>query len=213
MWLARMIMKRFVLLVLLLALVVLIPFLVWGDGMERAWTMTRLEGFGHWAWLVGWALLVGDLLLPMPSTVVMSGLGYVYGVWLGGLLAAMGAFGSAMVGYGVCRILGETAMRRLLGSDGLAEGRRLFEKGGPWVVALSRCLPILAEVVACLAGMTRMPWTRFAWAAACGCVPLGFVYAAVGAWGWEQPFLALVISVGAPPVLWLVMKRWLDASM
>ena len=38
---------------------------------------------------------------------------------------------------------------------------------------------------------------------ACGAVPMGFVYAAIGAAGQDYPTLAIVLNLAVPPVLWL----------
>jgi uncharacterized membrane protein YdjX (TVP38/TMEM64 family) len=200
-------MKRFTFLVLFLGILVIIPFAICGEGMDTLWTVGHLESFGKWAWLVGIGLLVGDLLLPMPSTVVMSGLGYVYGVALGGLLASLGALGSAMLGYGLCRWIGEPMVDRLVGRAGLEQGRAVFDRHGPWLVALSRWLPIMAEVVACTAGMARMRCKLFAFAAICGCVPMGFGFAWVGQLGEESPWMALTVSALGPPLLWFCVAR------
>lgn len=91
-------MFRFFLLMMALGLLVVLPFVIWGEGMDTIWTVAHLTSYGRWAWAVGVGLLVGDLLMPIPSTVVMSGLGYVYGVLIGGLVATAGAMGSAMLG-------------------------------------------------------------------------------------------------------------------
>lgn len=198
---------------LVLALLVLVPFAIWGDGMEALWTVARLESFGKWAWIVGIGLLIGDLLLPMPSTVVMSALGYVYGFVLGGVLASMGALGSALLGYGLCRWIGEPMARRLAGEEGLEQGRLLVGRYGVWVIGVSRCLPVLAEVIACLAGLTRMPWRRFLLAALSGCVPMGFAFAALGHWGAETPLIALAVSALAPPLLWWLASRWMARDL
>ncbi len=200
-------MWRFLILVLFLGLLVIVPFLIWGQGMEHLWTIAKLESFGSWAWLVGLALLVGDLLIPVPSTVIMSGLGYVYGVTLGGVLASLGALGSAVTGYTLCRWMGEPMAARLAGERGLNQGRSVFDRCGSWLVALSRWLPVLAEVIACLAGMTRMSRKRFLFAASCGCIPMGFAFAWVGHLGERSPGIALAVSALAPPLLWFLVGR------
>ncbi len=73
-------------------------------------------------------------------------------------------------------------------------------------MALSRWLPVMPEVIACLAGMARMPWRRFVLATACGSVPLGFTFAAIGVWGHDNPGMAIVLSAGLPPVLWAIVR-------
>ena len=71
-------------------------------------------------------------------------------------------------------------------------------------MALSRWLPIMPEVIACIAGLVQMPFCRFLMALGCGCLPLGFTFAAIGQWGHEHPAVAVVLSAGLPPLLWAV---------
>jgi uncharacterized membrane protein YdjX (TVP38/TMEM64 family) len=195
----------------LLAVLLAIPFLLFGDQFERSFTgdaaLRSLRECGSWAWAAIIALLVADLVLPLPGTALMSAGGYIYGAFLGGLLGALGSFLSGLMAYALCRKFGRGVALRLAGAADLARGEALFEQRGPWLVALSRALPLLPEVVACLAGITRMPLRRFTLALACGCVPIGFTYAAIGAAGQDRPGLALAFSVGMPALLWLVVRR------
>jgi hypothetical protein len=48
-------------------------------------------------------------------------------------------------------------------------------------------------------------------ALACGAIPVGFVYAGIGAAGQQHPGLALGLSVLIPPVLWLLVRPLLRA--
>ena len=52
-----------------------------------------------------------------------------------------------------------------------------------------------------------MPLRQFAVALACGAVPMGFVFAAIGSLGEERPALAIGLSLALPPVLWLIAAR------
>jgi uncharacterized membrane protein YdjX (TVP38/TMEM64 family) len=204
--------KRFVLLLIGLSLLLGLPFALWGDHFEALWSGTggaeRLRSYGPWAWAIGLALLVGDLVLPVPSTAVMSALGYLYGPWWGGLLSAVGSFASGTIGYLGSRAWGKTWAQRLLGPGEIQRARSLFDKSGGWLVALSRCLPLMPEVVACLAGLSRMPSARFFLALACGAVPIGFVFALIGATGQNRPALALALSVIIPVLLWAMAQHW-----
>ncbi len=181
---------------------------LWGGSWEEAFgggaSVSWLERAGPWAWAAGIALLIGDLLLPVPGTVVISGLGYVYGVLLGGLVAAVGLILAGMLGYGVGRLFGEATARRWLGDKDYQRGASLFEAGGGWLVAISRALPVLPEVISCTAGLVRMPFAKFVVALACGSVPMGFIFAAIGSAGRETPGWALGLSLLIPALLWLV---------
>ncbi len=190
-----------------LAILFAIPFLFLGDvfqqrfagdGAATAW----IEDYGNWAWVVGVLLLAADLVLPVPSTAVMSALGLVYGAFLGGLIGSVGSILSGCLGYGICRSLGRKAAIRIAGEKDLRRGERIFASVGGWVVALSRWLPLLPEVVACMAGLSRMPPTHFLLALVCGTLPLAFSFAAVGERGVDNPALALALSAALPLVLW-----------
>lgn len=197
----------------LLFLGCLIPFMIWGEQFEGALSLEGARAwmgrFGSGAGLAGIGLLVADILLPIPSTVVMSALGLTYGIWLGGLYAATGTTLAGLIAYALSRALGRPLARRLAGEEGLRAGEALFQGGGAWLVAGSRCLPILPEAIACLAGLHRMPFKTYAFALACGSLPTGFLFAAIGALGQEEPGWALALSVIAPLGLWLAARRWL----
>jgi len=166
-----------------------------------------LRGFGAWGWLAGIVLLMLDLVLPIPSTVVMSALGFVYGPVWGGFFAAGGSWLAGLFAYGLCRSLGPGVARKLVGEKDLARGHALFARVGGWLVAWSRWLPVFQETIACMAGLTRMPFGAFVVALACGCLPMGFAFAAIGHAGVENPGLAIALSVAFPPILWLVSRR------
>lgn len=191
----------------------IVPWMIWGDALEAAFTVEGarawMAGYGAGAGFAGIGLLVADLLLPIPSTLVMSALGLTYGTWVGGLYAAAGTALSGLVAYGLSRWLGRPLAVRLAGVDALESGEKLFAGGGAWLVAGSRCVPILPEAIACLAGLHQMPFRTFLFALLCGSVPTGFLFAAIGALGQEEPAWALALSVIVPVLLWLAARRWL----
>lgn len=201
---------RLVWLFLGLALLVLIPFIIWGSALETAFSQTGtvewLREFGNWAWLAGILLLITDLVLPIPGTVIMSSLGYVYGIFAGGLLSATGSFLAGSLAYLLCRSFGTGVALRILGERDYQRGHRLFEHMGGWIVALSRWLPVLPEVTTCMAGLTRMPAGLFFAALACGSLPVGFAFALIGHTGVEYPYIAIGLSALVPALLWLVAR-------
>ena len=210
-------MMRLVALIAALILLVIVPFLFWGETFARWFSgdagLQWLRGQGDFAWLAILGLLIGDLFLPIPATPLMSAAGYFYGVLAGGLLSATGSFLSGLLAYSLCRRFGHGAAVRLAGEAELARAERLFHDKGAWLVALSRWAPILPEVVACMAGLTRMPFRAFAIALGCGSLPLGFAYAAIGAAGERSPTLAFILSVVTPALLWFGWSRFLGKSV
>jgi uncharacterized membrane protein YdjX (TVP38/TMEM64 family) len=200
-------MKRLVIIFLLLALLVILPFLIWGAQFEESMSMEKtveaLRSAGAWAWVVAMGLLLVDVFLPILGTVVMSALGLVYGWFWGGILAGIGSIGGGVLAYGIARKLGRGATRWLTGEGVLAEGEGLFssELGG-WLVALSRWMPVLPEVIACMAGLSKMRFRRFFASLCAGSFPMGFVFAWIGSTGEQRPMLALALSAGLPPLIW-----------
>ena len=209
-------MLRLIVIFVILAILVLIPFLIWGEGFEQRFSQAGaiewLRDYGDWAWLAGILLLVSDLFLPIPATAVMAALGYIYGPFAGGLIATFGSFCSGALAYLVCRRFGRPVAVRVLGPQDLMEGERLFARAGAWLVVLSRWLPIFPEVIACMAGLTRMPALSFFTALTCGSAPLGFVFAAIGHACVTHPVLAIALSAGLPPLLWLAVQPYFVAK-
>ena len=199
--------SRFWLLTTVLLVLIILPFCIWGQWFEETLSLEGarrwMESLGPWAWVGGMLLLIGDLVLPVPGTVVMSALGLVYGWFWGGVASVVGSALSGAVAYWLCRLFGHRAAVLLAGKEGLEKGEKVFQgnKGG-WIVALSRWMPVLPEAVACLAGLTRMSWRTFLISMLSGTIPLGFTFAAIGDLGHDRPGLALALSALAPVALY-----------
>jgi len=201
---------RIALLVALVLAGVVAPWLAWGEAFDAA-----LDPAGLSAALgdspvrvaaVGTLLIVADVLLPVPATPVMSALGLLLGPWVGGAVAALASFLAGCLAYALARLLGRGPAAWVAG-DGLAALESQFRERGGWMVALSRWTPLLPEAVAALAGISRMPFRRFAAALACGSLPLGLAFAWVGHLGHRSPALALALSALLPALLWLTVGR------
>jgi len=202
---------RIILIFIALALLFAVPFVVWGSAFE-GWldgegAVTWLRSSGSWAWILAVLLLAADLVLPIPATAVLAALGVVYGPLLGGIIGGAGSVLSGALAYGACRLAGSRAALFLAGERDLARGRRFFECSGGWAVVLSRWMPLLPEVVACLAGLMEMKPTRFFAALLCGSLPMAFCYAFAGHLGADQPLVVLAASALVPLVVWALLAR------
>jgi uncharacterized membrane protein YdjX (TVP38/TMEM64 family) len=199
-----------------LAIIVLGTFFIWGDSFTEMFSQTGtvnwLSQYGKWAWAVAVILLMADLLLPLPATIIIAAVGYIYGPIAGGLISVAGSFIAGSLGYWLCRLLGEPTAIKLLGKKDYLRGKRMSGKVGGWVVALSRWLPVFPEVISCMAGLTRMPAGYFHAALFCGSLPFGFIYAYVGYTGVEDPWLAIVLSAALPPIIWFAIRPLFQGS-
>ena len=162
----------------------------------------RLQEYDSWAWGLGIALIWADLVLPIPQTPAITGLGIIYGTLVGGLLGSVGLITSGLLGYGLMLTSARRLVHRFVGPHSLHRVERLFDHGGAWAIVLTRSLPYsVPEAVVFLAGLAGMPIRTFVAALTLGSVPTAFVFAAIGA-GWaDQPILALVVSYALPILL------------
>jgi uncharacterized membrane protein YdjX (TVP38/TMEM64 family) len=194
------------------SLCILLIWVIWG-GHWAQWgdvntVVGVLQGYGVSAGLAGALLLVLDLLLPIPGTVVISALGFIYGTLQGSAIAFAGLFCAGMIGYGLGRLCSLKTAIKFLGEKDFLRGKSLFERGGGWVVALSRALPILPEAISVTAGLLRMPLAAFMISLACGSLPMAVLFAWIGATGHERPWLTLTLSFAVPAVLWSAASMW-----
>lgn len=143
--------------------------------------------------VVGVGLLVADVVAPVPSSVVMVALGALFGVVGGTLLSTVGGLGAALCGYLIGRLAGPKG-RRLVSPVSWARADAFFERWGIVAVLMSRPVPIVAETVAVLAGMSRAPAGRVALAAVLGSLPVATMYALIGT-TWVEPSFAALLAV------------------
>ncbi len=204
-------MRRALFAVLAIALLIVAPFALWGDRLEAFFsgdgTLDWFRSFGGWAWAAAIGLMLADILLPIPGTAVMAAMGIIYGPVWGGLISAAGSILAGALAYGICRTVKRERVLWLTSADGMERIEYLFERWGGWLVAASRWLPVLPEMVAILAGLAAMPARTFLPALACGSVPLGFAYATAGHLGADRPAVTLIVAALAPLGLWFVFRK------
>lgn len=135
---------------------------------------------GAVAAMLGVTLLVVDVVLPVPSSVVMITHGALFGVPMGMALSAIGSLGSFALGFALGR-RGEPVVTRLVPEEERRRADRFLLRWGTVGVVLSRPVPLLAETVSFMAGASPLRWRAALGAAALGCLPAAAVYAVAGA--------------------------------
>lgn len=129
---------------------------------------------------LGVTLLVVDVVLPVPSSVVMITHGALFGVLVGTALSVVGSLGSFGVGFALGR-RGVPVVKRLVPEEERRRADRFLLRWGLVGVVLSRAVPLLAETVSLVAGASPLRWRAALGAAALGCLPAAAVYAVAGA--------------------------------
>lgn len=162
----------------------IVPFLLFGDGMERFARAVLTGPASDWlVMLLAGGLLAGDAVLPTPSSVVATLLATRVGFWPAAAVNAVALSIAAAAGYGLGRA----------GGSGLERVRRGLPPGfAAWVrrhglvaVLLCRPVPVLSEASLVLAGAAGAnPRPLLVWCTVLQ-TALGFAYAFAGS-GWGQ---------------------------
>ncbi len=202
-------MKKLIGLFLGLSVIILLIFAVSGDALE-VWfsaeqTQELLEATPWLAGPLGAALLLSDLLLPIPTTIIIGALGAVLGVTTGMFWGWLGLNLAAWLGYGLGRWKGTTWAA--VSEEDHERYAGWFDHSGGLAVLLSRWLPILPEVLSILAGMYGMSTKRFAVAVGLGSLPPAWLYSWIGATAKDAPIRSIVILVITTTVGWLLVQR------
>ncbi len=151
-------------------------------------------------------LLIIDTFLSVPTVLLSLLAGYYLGVFLGGLAVSSGLLAMGSVAYAMGRWRGDDILKRFeKDPKKRAETRMLFEEKGALLLIFGRAVPMLPETSCVLAGLTKMPLTKFYVAHGLGSIPYGFILAFSGAvstvtdptaglWGWLGVTAVLAIA-------------------
>jgi uncharacterized membrane protein YdjX (TVP38/TMEM64 family) len=153
-------------------------------------------------------LLAIDLLLPVPSSIVMSVSGMMFGAALGTLIGFAGSMLAAGLGFYACRWGGRRAFQKLIGSDDITAIDAWFQDYGVYAIVLSRPVPMMTEILSCLAGLTDIPARTFFLASALGHLPVCLIYAWFGSVSSiANPWPAACVALLIPALGWVVVRR------
>ena len=135
---------------------------------------------GVLAAIIGVSLLIADVLLPVPSSLVMVAHGALFGVVTGTFLSLVGSVGAALFGFAIGRRGGQL-LNRIVTPEERARADRMLARWGTLAVVVTRPIPLLAETVAIMAGASPLGWGRMALAALIGSLAPALLYALTGA--------------------------------
>jgi uncharacterized membrane protein YdjX (TVP38/TMEM64 family) len=186
-----------------------LPFFFLGDDLTakvNAWLDPQLPPLSVALLVAG--VLATDMLLPIPSSVVSTFGGAQLGILVGTIVSWLGMTAGAMAGFWLARIFGRPLAVRLSGETDLARMSALADRHGPWMLVMTRAVPVLAEASVLYMGATGLSWRRFLAPVALANLGIAVAYSACGHFAsqWDALPLALAASI-ALPVLAATMAR------
>lgn len=157
--------------------------------------MPALRKAGPLAAVIGVALLIADVVLPVPSSVIMVAHGALFGIVTGSLLSLAGSVGCALAGFAIGRA-GRDTVRRFVSDAEYARVSRLLDRWGMAGIVATRPVPVLAEVMAIIAGTTpAVSWWQILLSSTLGSLPPAIAYAVAGHYATTTVGLVWVFAV------------------
>ncbi len=168
-----------------------------------------LERGGVIVGLLGVGLLIADVVLPVPSSLVMIAHGALFGVALGTLLSLIGSVGAALTGFAIGRRGGKW-LERIVTAEERARIEQMLDRWGALAIVVTRPVPLLAETTAVMAGASAMSWQRAAVASFAGSLPAALLYALTGsvAASFQNGALMFCFVILVSGIFWLA-NRWI----
>jgi len=155
--------------------------------------------------IVSFLVLTLDILLPVPSSIVMHLNGLFLDTLNGTLLSLLSVMVASVLGY----YLGK--LTSLAARDAKAtEGNALINKYGPYALIMSRGVPVLAESVTLICGYTRWDFKYFMALSFLGYVPVCLIYAYFGSTSSNLFLIAFSATIAVSAVFWFVGTQLLN---
>ncbi|SDM88384.1 membrane protein DedA, SNARE-associated domain [Lentzea albidocapillata subsp. violacea] len=142
------------------------------------------------------ALLLVDVLLPVPSTPLFVLAGTALGVPGGAALVIAGAMASSAGAYVLGRWARPVLVRRVVSLEDMAEMHRWWRTYGPWLFGVARGVPMLVETVGVSAGISHTPFRSFFGYTLLGTAPICTAYVIAGTYAETVEQIVMISVVG-----------------
>jgi uncharacterized membrane protein YdjX (TVP38/TMEM64 family) len=168
-----------------------------------------LQQAGWVAAVLGVSLLALDVVLPVPSNVIMIAHGALFGTIVGTLLSLLGSMLASAAAFWIGR-RGGRLLALAVPADERAQANAILARWGVAAIVVSRPLPLLAETIMVLAGASPLGWRAAMLAALVGYVPLCLVYVWAGAASitFESGFIVLGLTIMVAAAVGLTIRRF-----
>jgi uncharacterized membrane protein YdjX (TVP38/TMEM64 family) len=190
---------------------IVILFLLFGGAEEYfeqsvSGLIDNQKSFAFTSFLV----LCSDIVLPVPSSIVMYLNGAVLGMFQGAVLSFVSVMVSSVIGY----LIGLLSLKLFKNNKAHSKSDELLKKTGPLAIILTRGIPILSESVTIVAGYNSYSFYQFLLWNFIGYLPVCLIYAYFGSISNSQDafLISFGISIAISFVLWIVGKKVLTSK-
>jgi len=138
--------------------------------------------YGVWAPVTSIFLMAIQSMVPLvPGIAITITNAWIFGWELGAFYSWVGALLGATIDFGIARWYGRPVVERVINGKMLDKADGFFKKNGVLAVFITRLTPIVPfKVISYGAGLTKMPFCRFALATGTGQTPAIVLYSFIG---------------------------------
>ena len=159
--------------------------------------------------LIGIGLLTIDVILPIPSSLVMVANGALFGFVTGSILSLIGNIFGFVFAYWI-GARSSSLIHKFLSPKEFYRGNRILQRWGIPALILTRPLPILAETTAIMSGISKLPFIKSLTAVMIGSLPICLLYAWAGSQSKDFNFtiVIFIILICFSVIAWKIDRLW-----
>ncbi|MBI3235107.1 MAG: VTT domain-containing protein, partial [Bacteroidetes bacterium] len=135
---------------------------------------------------ISFLVLCADIILPVPSSIVMYLNGYILGIPNGALVSLIALMIGSIIGY----FLGKLTSAGFKATTD-EKANNLLAKYGAIAILMSRGIPMISESICIVCGYNKMPMKQYILFNFIGYIPLCILYAVCGSFGYSQDMFLL----------------------
>tara|TARA_Y100000310_G_scaffold343816_1_gene453268 strand:+ start:1829 stop:2524 length:696 start_codon:yes stop_codon:yes gene_type:complete len=140
-----------------------------------------LLGFGIWSYPIFMLLLIVAVPLPLPTTPIALGGGYLYGTLQGSLLSLIAVVIGSTISFYLVRFYGQPLLEKLIDKHHLEHFQHIFKKRGATAAFISYVIPIFpSDCVSLFLGLTKMKYRTFLFIVILGHIPRFLIINSLG---------------------------------
>lgn len=198
-------MKKLLSLFIFCSFIIIAVFLMFGD-MEKLVEVNLHSTQSLFMYsLLSFSFLTADIILPVPSSLVMILNGEVLGFPAGAALSLVSGVLSSCIGFYLGR-RSNPLINKFFSQKDREISDRLFNKFGNMAITISKALPIISEAVSVVSGTTSVTFRNFLYYSIAGHFIVSVIYAYAGSLSstLNSNLVAAIIMASALFIGWLM---------
>ncbi|MBY9005871.1 MAG: TVP38/TMEM64 family protein [Candidatus Lokiarchaeota archaeon] len=121
------------------------------------------------------------LIIPLPSEIVLSAAGMIWGFWVGGLMGIIGSMAAGLLCFYLTRKGGRPLAEKFVGKNAIDIADKFIHKYGTSAIIISRVLPVIPfDLISYTGGLVDIDAKKYTLGTFIGSIPRAFFYSWVG---------------------------------